>query len=145
MPIIGVVTPPLLDWMYDPFGTPINLAVDSSIMLPYSAPMSFFERLDNVIKFYTINRAFAQSSEIQNDYVTKYFGNGYPNVVDVMKDVSLVLVNHDISISGVRAFAPSVVPVGGLHIVDYNESLTEVMHSYNIIIYNFQCTQYTDS
>ncbi|XP_032453936.1 uncharacterized protein LOC100123458 [Nasonia vitripennis] len=123
VPVIGVVTPPLLDWQFDPFGTPINLATDPSIYSSHVAPMSFLERLDNFVLYHRIHWAFAQHTREQDKVVERVFGPGLPNSVDLLKEVALVLVNHDLMLSGIRAFAPKVIPVGGLHVVDHNETL----------------------
>lgn len=132
--MIGVVTPPLLDWQFDAFGTPINLATDPSIFSSYVAPMSFLERLDNFLIYHRVNRAYARYSREQNEIAERIFGPGLPNAIDIQKDVALVLVNHDSTLSGIRAFAPKVIPVGGLHVVDHNETLPKVCY----ILYNLK-------
>ena len=126
VPVVGVVTPLLLDWHFDPLGTPINLATDPSIFSPYVAPMTFFERLENFYTYHSVNRAFSKYSKDQEELVEKYFGPGFPSTTDMVKEVSLVLVNHDVSLSGIRPFSPIVIPVGGLHVVDHNETLPQV-------------------
>lgn len=134
MPFIAVVTPPLLDWMFTPFATPINLATDPSPTSSYAAPMTFLERLNNFIIFHSITRTFNKYVREQDECVEKFFGPTYPNSVDLMKEVSLVLVNHDHAVSGLRPFSPMIIPVGGLHVVDHNETLPEV----SIISTNYQ-------
>ncbi|KAL7295541.1 hypothetical protein TKK_0011182 [Trichogramma kaykai] len=130
IPIVAVVTLPLLDWLFEPLGNPINLSAEPSIFSPYAAPMSFLQRLDNFIRFKSINRDFDRFSEEHARYVEKYFGIPDRKPIELIKDVSLVLVNYDHSISGVRPFAPIVVPVGGLHILDHNDSLSEALQTW---------------
>lgn len=126
LPVVAVVTPPLLDWLFTPFGNPISLAADPSVIAPYSPPMSFLERLHNFVTFYSVDLSYNYYVRDHDKYVEKYLGSGYPNTYDLLKDVSLALVNHDSALSGVRTFAPMVVPVGGLHVVDRNETLDKV-------------------
>lgn len=128
-----MVTPPLLDWQYDSFGTPINLAADPTVLSSYVAPLSFLERLDNFLLYHRVNWAYARSSQEQNKIVERIFGSGLPNVIDLQKDVALVLVNHDSTLSGIKPFAPKVIPVGGLHVVDHNETLPKVCYTWNLL------------
>ncbi|CAB0031707.1 unnamed protein product [Trichogramma brassicae] len=130
IPIVAVITLPLLDWLFEPLGNPINLAAEPSIFSPYAAPMSFLQRLDNFIRFKSINRDFDRFSEEHARYVEKYFGISDRKPIELIKDVSLVLVNYDYSVSGVRPFAPIVVPVGGLHILDHNDSVPEALQTW---------------
>ncbi|XP_058790423.1 uncharacterized protein LOC131663803 [Phymastichus coffea] len=130
VPVIGMVTPPLLDWHFDGFGTPANLATDPSIFSSYAAPMTFFERLGNVVLHERMVRTFRTYASAQDKYVKEYFGSRLPNVYDLQKDVSLVLVNHDVSLSGMMPFAPKVIPVGGLHVVDRNETLPQAVQKW---------------
>lgn len=126
IPLVALVTLSLMDWQFAPFGTPMNLATDASLFSPHVVPMSFSERLDNVITFNSVMRDFNLNIQEQDKYVRKIFGPEYPNLTELHKDVSLVLVNHDSTLSGTRTFPPNVIPVGGLHVVDYNDTLSEV-------------------
>lgn len=107
VPIIFVENSPLPPWHFDPFGTPINLAVDPVLHLSYVSPMSFFERVNNFLSHHHLVYTFNYHIKEQDYYVEKYFGSGYPSVVDLQKDVSLVLINHDPVLYGIRPFSPS--------------------------------------
>lgn len=113
-------------WHFEPFGTPINLAVDPVCQLSYAPPMTFFERLNNFVFHHILTHSFNYFIREQDQFVEKYFGPGYPSVVDLQKDVSLVLLNHDPALYGMRPFAPNIVPISELHIVDRNETLPNV-------------------
>lgn len=106
-PVILVENSPLSPWHFEPFGTPLNLAVDSVLHLSYIPPMTFFERLNNLYTHHLLSYTFNRYLAEQDKYVEKYFGPGYPSVVELQKDVSLVLLNHDPALYGVRSFAPS--------------------------------------
>lgn len=137
IPVIGVVTSPLSDWTYSALRSPVNPAVDVSVDLPYSSPMTFFERLHNLFYIHSITHTFKNCIRSQDKQVEKYFSKGYPSVVEMQKDLSLVLVNHDMTLHGLRSFSPVIVPVGGLHIKDKNERLPEVCTNsiYNRLIH----------
>ena len=126
VPIVGVVPSAMLDWHCDPLGTPMNLATDPCILSHYVAPMTFFERLDNFYIYHTTNRVFIKYTKEQEEIVEKYFGPGFPSTMDMLREMSLVLVNYHAGISGARFFPSNVIPVPGLHIVDHNETLLPV-------------------
>lgn len=126
LPVVGVVTLELIDFMFSSFGNPVSLATDPSIIAPYAPPMSFFQRLHNFVIFHSVDLSYKYYSRKHNEYIEKYLGPGYPNTYDLLKDISLALINHDSTFSGVRTFAPMVVPVPSLHVVDSNETLTKV-------------------
>ncbi|XP_008210453.1 UDP-glucuronosyltransferase 2C1-like [Nasonia vitripennis] len=130
IPVIGVVAPLLPDWLHNHLGNPINLAVESSSFAPFAAPASFYERLKNFYIFHHLRLSFNYYVRRQDEYVAKFFGTDYPNSVELQKDLSLVLVNHHSALSGLRTFAPPVVPIGGLHIVDRNESLPQELQEW---------------
>lgn len=126
IPMIDIVTMSSTDWMNTPHGNPSNLAVEPSILAPYTTPMTFFERLGNFLISTSAEFLFNYYSREQDEYVQKYFGPGYPSVVEMQKDLSLILINYHQSLDGIRAFTPAIVPVGGLHVIDRNETLPQV-------------------
>lgn len=106
----------LYDWMTDSFGNPANPSFVPTISLGYTEDMNFKQRLLNTVTQLLTKIIYNYKSEIQNEYVEKYFGPGFPNIHDLQKNASLVLVNSHYSLSGVRPFTNAVVEVGGLHL-----------------------------
>ncbi|XP_014204423.2 UDP-glucuronosyltransferase 2B18 [Copidosoma floridanum] len=126
VPIIGIVTTSTFDLIYYPQGNPFNLAIDSSLFSPYSTPMSFRERLENYIAHHVSIIIYRFSGEkLQNECIKKVFGPDYPGSPEILKDFSFILVNQNKAINGIRPLTPTIVPVGGLHIVDSNETLSQ--------------------
>ncbi|XP_058794059.1 UDP-glucosyltransferase 2-like [Phymastichus coffea] len=123
LPLVGLVSTSMLDWLHDPLGNPHNPAVDTSILSEYYRPATFIERFGNFLTSIYIKYSFNYYVRSQDAYVKKYFGPGLPNVVEMQKDIDLVLVNYHHALSGIRVHTPAIVPVGGLHIVDTNETL----------------------
>lgn len=126
VPLIAVASSPLPEWSYPALGSPLNLATDASFALPYASPMTFFERLDNVYSYYKNSYSFSSAVTSQDECVEKYFGKGLPAAKDLPKKISLVLMNYVQFLHGLRAFAPMIVPIGGLHVSDTNETLERV-------------------
>lgn len=126
IPMIGIVTSLLFDWLYEPLGTPRNLAVDMSVFMKFSESASFLDRLTNFALSTFVTESFNYYIVEQDLFVKEAFGEGFPNVNEMRKDFSLVLVNYHPAIGGIRTWAPAVVPVGGLHIVDKGDVLPKV-------------------
>ncbi|XP_023248456.1 UDP-glucuronosyltransferase 2B15-like [Copidosoma floridanum] len=126
VPMIGIVTVATLDDIQHPLGSPQNLATDPSVFSEYSAPMSFTERLQNFITFHVarVTNEFLGVAQ-NNECIRKVFGPDCPGSPEILKDFSLILINQNKAINGIRAFTPAIVPVGGLHIVEKNETLPQ--------------------
>ena len=134
IPQIDLVTSLLYDWVNESRSNPMNLAIHPSFFAPYVARMSFFERLNNLyISTYT-TLLFKRHVLDQDAYVEKYFGPGYPDVIEMQKDLAMVFVNYHQKFNGIRPYVPSIVPVAGLHICDRNETLSQVV-PYTFILY----------
>ncbi|XP_031787545.1 UDP-glucuronosyltransferase 2B15-like isoform X1 [Nasonia vitripennis] len=123
VPMVDLMTTVPADWLNWARRNPVNLAVDPSFLTPYIPPMTFLERLDNVITYYTTIVKFNLGMREQDTWVEQNFGPGYPSVVEMLNDLALLLLNYQPTLNGQRTFPPSIVPVGGLHVVDRNETL----------------------
>ena len=125
--MIGTVClPTIYDWVNSYIGNPVNFAVDSTSLHRIAPPMNFYERLENVIKINQIKLETHLSFSRQNEYVEKYIGPGYPDVLELQKDLSLVFLNYHHAIFGVRSLTPSVIPIAGVHIRDRDDPLPKV-------------------
>ncbi|XP_058795220.1 UDP-glucosyltransferase 2-like [Phymastichus coffea] len=125
VPVIGVQALPLYPWQYDAFRNPVNLASEPNFVTSYFNPMSFPERIGNFITHNRLIRLAHKYSDIQNNYILKYFGEGFPHAADLLKDVALMFVVEDFSLFGAKAFMPKIVPVAGLHIANQSETLAK--------------------
>ena len=56
----------------------------------------------------------------------KFIGPGYPGVLELQKDLSLVFLNDHHAISGGISLTPSVVPIAGVYIQDQDDPLPKV-------------------
>lgn len=124
--MVAVVTTAMFDWMNEPTGNPSNLAVEPSVFSEYITPMTFFQRLGNVLLSTYITWSFKYHVHDQDAIVRKLFGSDFPDVVELQKDISLTLVNYNQALNGIRPFVPSIVPIGGLHVVDSDDNLPQV-------------------
>ncbi|XP_031787743.1 UDP-glucuronosyltransferase 2B20-like [Nasonia vitripennis] len=123
VPMVDLMTTVPPDWIHSVHGNPQNLAVEPSMVTRYMPPMTFLERLDNVITSYKTVATFYSGMREQDTWVQQNFGPGYPSVVDMQKDLALLLINYHPALYGRRTFVPSIIPVAGMHVVDRNETL----------------------
>lgn len=103
-------------WTNHLVGNPNTLSYMSDFLLGYSSHMSFSERITNTIfvLFETIyfNLFFFKQ---QNNMLQKYIPNS-PNIYEVMRNTSLILLNSHVSYSPIKPHVPNMVEVGGFHI-----------------------------
>lgn len=135
--MIGIVCPGILpDWVNDRVGNPINLNTDVSFFSQTIPPLKFWERVENLYMTKSIIYEANTLLTKQNEYVEKFFGPGYPDVQDMLKDLSLIFLNYNAALNGLRAFAPVVKPTAGIHVVESSEdSLPQVKTKIFIYLY----------
>ena len=127
IPLVMVATTPtMLDWTNEPLGNPVNHAAQPSLFSKATTPMNFYERLSNFILTTKLTLSHNYHVREQNHYVWKNFGAHFPSVMELYKDVSLVLINHHHALNGIVPFTPAIIPVGGLHIIDSGSALPQV-------------------
>ncbi|XP_011496133.1 PREDICTED: UDP-glucuronosyltransferase-like [Ceratosolen solmsi marchali] len=122
IPMVGIMSTTILDWYHKSFGNPSMPTFTSGSNI---LQMTFMQRLSNTI-FNTLMSQYIQYHILgQSKYIEKYFGPGYPDTIEIQKDLDLLLVNSHFSLEGIRANTPAIVPVAGLHIKDDDTKLTE--------------------
>lgn len=117
---------PIFHYSNAPLGNPLNTAIvqensDGSVF-----GMSFWQRLKNTIDTTMKIHRIRRTTEAQNEMVVKYFGPEMPDVRQLERDVSLLLVNSHYTLNGVRPLTPAVVEVGGLHVRDDTTNMSLV-------------------
>ena len=135
--MVGVVTSPGLDWLYEPLGNPFNTAASPLTFSDFSSPMNFLERVQNTLLYYLINGQINYYINDQNKQIQELFGSGYPSASELPKDLDLLLINSHYSLDGILPLTPAIVPVGGLHIVDDKTKLPDVNTKYNHLFKNY--------
>ena len=128
IPMIGVVAlQSVWGWLNNQLGNSINLVFENSLFSSQVAQMTCLHRLEKLVtttlSTFLSNRYVTQ----QNYYVKKYFGPNYPDVKELHKDLSLVLMNHNFAIPdrNIR-FSQDIVPISAVHMRDDDEPLPSV-------------------
>ncbi|XP_039309140.1 UDP-glucosyltransferase 2 [Solenopsis invicta] len=125
IPMIGVsTTGTLYSWLPQIIGQPENPAFVSNIILGFTTPMNFWQRLCNVLRTLYDKWFFDYlTTRVQDRLIRENFGPDMPSVRELERKLSLILVNSHITLHGVQPRTPAVVDVGGLHIHAENETL----------------------
>lgn len=127
VPMVGIVTSKLYEWMNLPMGNPENAAFVPNIFSDFQQRMSFFDRVQNtalsyLIKFnYWVYNIPAQLREVE-----KHFGLRLNSINELWKNVAVLLVNTHFSFDFVRPMVPGIVEVAGLHVNDGDQDLSPV-------------------
>lgn len=118
VPMIGVSSSVLYPWSYDYIACPHNLAYAPHNLLFYSQNMNFWQRmynfLDNLYSIWAFNRVTVPQTEIMRKYVKP----DAPDIRDLERNMSIILVNSHISTNGIKNLNPALIEVGGLHVHD---------------------------
>jgi len=104
-------------WMNFPVGNPEPPSYIPDTFLVLTDRMTFTERLTNTV-FTWINELFYKCLYLpaQDRLMRKYFGDDLPPLKNIIKNTSLILVNHHFSLAFPRPYVPNMVEVAGMHI-----------------------------
>lgn len=115
---------------HDSFGNPTNPVLYPGYITPFEEPNNFFERVINVITFIFEQINFNLLFELEEEFIAKYFGEGYPTIKELIKNLDLVFTNTDNIFHKIRPLVPGVIKIGGgLHIQE-QKPLPEVSTNY---------------
>nr|XP_033326685.1 uncharacterized protein LOC117220621 [Megalopta genalis] len=117
VPFIEMCSHQLMPWFYDELGFSNEAAYMPSMFALTPRPMDFLQRMWNV---FTVAMSYAMANTLYHwrdqRIAEKAYGQGVPDLLQMSKNVSLMLVNTHYSIHGAQPHPPNVVEVGGLHI-----------------------------
>ncbi|KAI4468665.1 UDP-glucosyltransferase [Holotrichia oblita] len=126
IPTVAVITSPSLPWISSAIGLPDNPSYIPNIFTSFLPKMSFTERIWNTIAYVLTKISFEIFSNTKSNIIAKrFFGSELPDLNDLARNISLVLVNSHFSINQARPAVPNFVEVSGLHI---NENSTLTKH-----------------
>lgn len=115
----------MLDWLYLPFGNPVNTAYFKSLFSQSSEQMTFIERLKNTLTFNNVIFQTNYYMEHQRYHVEKFFNIKLSSIQELYDDVGIVLFNSHYSINDIKEVVPAFVDIGGIH-VNQNQTLSTV-------------------
>ncbi|XP_017754843.1 PREDICTED: UDP-glucuronosyltransferase 2B1-like [Eufriesea mexicana] len=118
VPVIGVSTCVLYPWISDYIANPENLAFEPTNLLSYPQKMNFWQRLHNVVNNIYAKYEFNSITSEQTAMLRKYVNPDAPDVRELEKKVSMILVNSHVSINGIKDSNPAFIEIGGLHVTE---------------------------
>ncbi|GJQ84872.1 hypothetical protein Trydic_g18400, partial [Trypoxylus dichotomus] len=125
VPSIAVITSVNLPWISSLIGLPDNPAYIPNYFTTLLPKMDFTERLFNTLAYVITKIGYEIRSNTPSEVIAKkFFGPQLPDLDDLGKNISLVLVNSHFSIHQSRPVVPNFVEVCGLHISE-NGTLTK--------------------
>ncbi|KAJ6640035.1 UDP-glycosyltransferase UGT5 [Pseudolycoriella hygida] len=116
-PIVGFSSFGASKWTNDMVGTPTPMSYVPHIQLKYTDRMTFFQRVCNVLAYvgetlYMDWIYMPKQAKVYNEI----FPDPKPTLDELLRNVSLVLVNSHFSLQFPRPYVPNMIEVGGLQI-----------------------------
>uniref|UniRef100_A0A1B0CQD2 Putative udp-glucoronosyl and udp-glucosyl transferase n=1 Tax=Lutzomyia longipalpis TaxID=7200 RepID=A0A1B0CQD2_LUTLO len=122
-PFIGLSSCTLQPWHLDRVGIPNFPSYIPTLFMGYSEDMTFGQRLANWITLQSFKFAYKLFNDrTANSIVAEHLGPGIPDVGELAKRTSLIMVNTHYSLSGTKPLPPSVVEIGGGYLFSTHEN-----------------------
>lgn len=119
VPLVSIATFYPVSWLNPRVSNPDNPSYIANYALPFTDKMTFSERILNSIAFVYARLGYYYLSDSPSyEMAKKYFGSDsdMPQISEIAKETSLILVNNHHSISQVRPLVPNVIEIGGIHL-----------------------------
>ncbi|XP_055375581.1 UDP-glucosyltransferase 2-like [Condylostylus longicornis] len=117
-PVVSLSSCWLMPWLYDRMQTPYFVSFWPPNNCGTGEKMNFLERVKCFLYHHYSIFWFQTVTKFKtNTIVRKYLGDSIPDVDEIArKRTVLMLINQHFSLTGVKAYAPTVIEVGGLQI-----------------------------
>ncbi|XP_043268666.1 UDP-glycosyltransferase UGT5-like [Venturia canescens] len=126
VPVIFASTTIEMPWINRAIGNPSNLAYFPSFFADFRHPLTFWERVKNVVHDAIIMYRYnAMAGDVQTQLMRKYLHPDIPHIRELEKKVTLALINSFYTLSGVRGTTTGLIEVGGLHVEDNDTELSK--------------------
>lgn len=113
-PLIGIASLNAVSPTHEAIGNPVHPVLYPDQLIPYNSDtMGLFERTEAVL-FYFYRKFLYDYYYIPalNSIVKKYFGSEIPDLRNIEKNISMLFINTNPIIHGVRPYGPNVVEFG---------------------------------
>jgi len=86
-------------------------------MMPFTDKMTFSERMVSFLLDSLFELMYYTAMPADNDKIfRKYLGQDTPSMLDIERNISLILSNSHVAVTPIRPVMPDLVEVGGLHL-----------------------------
>nr|QVG59855.1 UDP-glucuronosyltransferase [Nilaparvata lugens] len=129
-PVVSIATFTTFVFIDEFVGNPFGVAYLPSFDTNYNSKMTFVQRLHNFVRAVSsLAWGYAFYLPKQDGIMRKYFthkgAENMPYIADMIKNISLVIINSQESVDYARPLVPNVVQVGGLHIANTTKPLPQ--------------------
>ncbi|XP_068632422.1 UDP-glucosyltransferase 2-like isoform X3 [Battus philenor] len=116
-PVVALLSSNILPWSGHRVGVIENPAYTPVISVQSTSRMNFLERLENSFLYLYYNLWYYYSIQVkERELIEKRFGRRIPDLYNLAKNYSLMMVNTFHALNGVRPMVPGVVEIGGMHL-----------------------------
>ncbi|KAF5280450.1 hypothetical protein FQR65_LT03259 [Abscondita terminalis] len=116
-PLIGITSLGALITAHDAIGNPSHPILNPDILLPFTGPMTFYDRLYSVYFSMWIRYEYYYNRLPKLDALArKYISNDIPYLGDIEKNMSLLFLNVNPIIHNIRPNVPAVIELGKMHL-----------------------------
>ncbi|CAD7078263.1 unnamed protein product [Hermetia illucens] len=139
-PVVLSLTQRAQNLINDFVGNPTEVFYVPHMRSGLNQPLSFFERVKNVIVSLAIDKGFASYIDYRMELLYNYNfpPEKFPSYEEMLKNVSLVLTISHFSEGVIRPDVPAIVEVAGIQVKPKPEELPKVSHS-SIVNFNGRC------
>ncbi|CAG9863750.1 unnamed protein product [Phyllotreta striolata] len=117
VPIIGIHSGEWMPWLHGMFSRTNNPSYVSDHFLGHSDSMSFLERVENTIFFFINQFVYDMFLARQGKQLSKDI-TGVDLEEDMMKNISLLLINTHFTLNSKLPLSPNSIEIGGIHVIN---------------------------
>lgn len=130
-PLIGIASLDVPSPVHDLLGNPGHSVLYPDLSTTFKDDMTFFEKVDAVL-FYWYHRYmfFYHTFPNMDKVIRQYFGSSIPDLKEICKNMSMVLLNTNPIVHKPRPYGPNTIEMGGRMHLKQKKPLPAVKHIY---------------
>lgn len=126
-PMISMLSSNLMHWSPSRVGVSYNPSHVPIVSADYSERMTFRQRLENTLLNMFYNLWYRYAIQLKEEaIIEKHFAMQIPDLQDLGKNTTMMLVNAFHSLNGARPLLPGIVEVGGMHLDHTRKAIPSV-------------------
>lgn len=126
-PVVALTSCAPMPWSADRIGATDNPSYVPVISSSFSSRMTFLERMENTFLLNYYKLWFRNEVQMKEQaLIEKHYGRKIPDLNDLARNISLLLVNTHPTLNGVRPLVPGIVEVGGMHLDPIKKIIPQV-------------------
>ncbi|XP_065219048.1 UDP-glycosyltransferase UGT5-like isoform X49 [Planococcus citri] len=123
IPVVAIHSGNAYYWHAVMMGLPCNPAYYPNDQGDFATNVEFLQRVENSLLYVVSIFMYDQWRDTYDEMAPRIFGPKVPSLLDVERNISLMLINSHFAFKGSRPMVPNVVEVGGINIEQDNIAL----------------------